>query len=462
MQKEKVITRMAPSPTGLFHIGSVRTALFNYLFAKSNGGKFILRIEDTDPKRSKKEYEEDILEGMKWLGLKWNSITKNPSTSLGAGEKLKAGETFYRQSERLPIYQKYSDQLIKSGKAYKKEGAIWFKLDSYPKDSIKYPDLIMGELEFKKENFHDFVIIKSDGVPLYMFAATVDDYEMGVTHVIRGADHVNSTPQQIMLYESLNFTLPKFAHIPLILNPDRSKMSKRHNPVSVSHDFRDQGYLPEAMINYIALLGWNPKDNREFFTLKDLEKEFDLAKVNRSGAIFDIEKLNYFNNYYINKLSDDNLSTKIEKLKTKNQNLKLKTNREVTLRIISVIKSRMNKLADFEKLAHYFYKLPEYEGKLLVFKKSTPEATLEGLAVVSNQLSVISSSDWGKVESLNKTLLDIVAKESLTNGDVFWPVRVALSGQEKSPSPVELLWALGKEESIKRIKLALDKLRKVK
>lgn len=458
-----IITRIAPSPTGMFHIGTARTALFNFLFAKKNKGKFILRIEDTDPVRSKKEYEKDIIDGLKWLGLKWDSIKaqnskfeiRNKSEILNSNIQ---NRDYCKQSERLKLYQRYIKKLIDKDAAYKKEGAVWFRLSSYPKKFIEYEDLILGKLKFDKVNFNDFVLIKSDGVPLYMFAAVVDDHLMGMTHIIRGDDHINSTPQQIMLYESLGFKIPNFAHIPMILNSDRTKMSKRKNPVSVTRDFQDKGYLPQAMINYMALLGWNPKTDQEFFNLNQLVKKFDLSKVNKSGAIFDIKKLNYFNNQYIKKSSNDFLITLILKLKTHNHNLYLKTDKNQMARIIEVIKEKMNNLIEIDKLSDFFFTLSSYESKLLIFKKSNREKTLRGLTSTYNTFKASVDSVFGDKDILNQILVEIVKANKLENGDVFWPVRAALSGLEKSPSPTELLWVLGKAESLKRIGLAIKKL----
>lgn len=441
--KNKIITRMAPSPTGLFHIGSARTALFNYLFAKNNHGKFILRFEDTDKVRSKKKYEKDILEGLKWLELNHD------------------GKIFYQTSD-LKKYLKYAEKLLKENKAYKKDGAIWFKLDSCDKNVIAYNDLIMGKIEFKKSVFHDFVIIKKDGVPTFMFGNAIEDYEMKISHVIRGTEHINSTPQQIMIYESLNLPVPQFAHIPLILNQDRSKMSKRKDPVSVTRNFRDQGYLPEAMINYIALLGWNPKDNRDFFTLKELVKEFDLKNVNKSGAVFDIEKLNYFNNYYLRQLSIGKILATISKLKIFRQHPLLTIDTEKAEKIISIHITRIGPLSDLKLIKDYYFKLPRLNTELLIFRKSNKDSTLKGLKLSLEALSDASDVKWSKILPINQLLLDVVQNNNLTNGDVFWPVRVALSGLEKSPSPTELLWVLGKEESLKRIKLAINKIERLK
>lgn len=441
MTNKKIVTRIAPSPTGLFHIGTARTALFNYLFTKKNNGKFILRIEDTDSKRSKKEYEEDIVSGLKWLGLKWD------------------GEIFY-QSKRKEIYNKYIEQLLKEKKAYKKDGATWYNLSSYPKNYIEYKDLVLGKMKFEKSNFNDFVLIKSDGIPLYMFAAVVDDHEMGMTHIIRGDDHVNSTPQQIMLYESLGFEIPNFAHIPMILNSDRTKMSKRKNPVSVSRDFRDKGYLPEAMINYISLLGWNPKNNEEFFSLNDLLENFDLSKVNKSGAIFNIEKLNYFNNHYIRSYSNEEILEKIVALTNDKLVGEVKNDKDKFIRIVEIVKERMNNLSEFHDLSYFIFQLPEYKKEILIFKKSDKEKTLQGLTSVYNTLQMSKDDIWDDRNLLNETMLEIVKANDLSNGDVFWPIRAALSGLEKSPSPTDLLWILGKDESLTRIKHAIDKLSK--
>lgn len=438
MSKQNITTRIAPSPTGLFHIGTARTALFNYLFAKKYDGKFILRIEDTDEKRSKKEYEKDIIEGLKWLNLNWD------------------GEIYY-QSQRKAIYDKYIEKLLKEGKAYKEDGAIWFKLSSYSKKLIEYEDLVLGKLKFDKNNFNDFVLIKSDGVPLYMFAAVVDDYEMGITHVIRGDDHVNSTPQQIMLYEALGFKLPKFAHIPMILNSDRTKMSKRKNPVSLTSDFRDKGYLPEAIVNYISLLGWNPKSDKEKFSLAELIKEFDLKKINKSGAIFDMEKLNYFNKLYMRELKDDTLINMLYKINNKYKTI----DREFLTKITSIEVNRMSTINEFPKMDSFYFRFDEkYNKDLLIFKKSDKAKTLDGLNKAKSVLENADINDWKTIESLNLLLKNIIDNSELKPGDVFWPVRAALSGLDKSPSPIELLWVFGKDESLRRINTAIEKLSK--
>lgn len=424
-------TRIAPSPTGKFHIGTARTALFNYLFVKKNGGDFLLRFEDTDRERSTLEFEKDIVEALKWLGLSWDEE--------------------YRQMDRLPIYKKHADKLMKDGFAYKKEGAVWFKI---PKNRvIEFDDLIRGKIRFESKDQKDFVIVKSDGVPTFYFSNAVDDHEMKISHIIRGEDHISNTPNQILINEALGFDLPKYAHIPLILNPDRTKLSKRKQAVAVT-EYRDKGYLPEAIVNFLALLGWNPGDEREYFSLNELVKEFSLERVQKSPAIFNIEKLNSINAHYTKGLSLSKLTAEIIKFSTNAKKADLK----FLSKIIIVIKDRLRYLSEFDELTDYFFGEKKYDPKLLIFKKSNAQKTLNGLQLAVGSLQE-KNKEWANAEKLNEILSKIVSENKLDNGDVFWPVRVALSGLEKSPSPSELLWALGKEESLKRIKKALKKLR---
>lgn len=454
----EVRTRLAPSPTGKLHIGTARTALFNYLFAKHNNGKFILRFEDTDTSRSTKEYEKDISENLKWLGLFWD-------------------EGPFYQMERLELYKRVGEQLEKKGFAYKKEGALWMDakaiLDKYEINYTSVPlfskreggdkikegyliklpekDLILGEISGVVE---DMVLIRSNGIPVYHFAVVVDDEEMKITHVIRGQDHFSNTPKQYLIQKALGYKTPFYAHIPLTLAPDRSKLSKRHGAVAIS-EYRRMGYLPEALINFMVFLGWNPDTEEEFFTLDELIKRFTLEGINKSAAIFDIKKLDYFNGVYIRRLSEDEL---VERLKYQVASSKYQVAKTELKKIVSIIKERMVKLGDFEELTKYFFEEPDYEPELLIFKKSTKETTIAGLQSTIHRLQSADGDIWQDKEKLNELLKKIVVENKLTNGDVFWPVRVALSGQEFSPSPVELLWALGKEKSIRRIKKAIQKL----
>lgn len=436
----KIRTRIAPSPTGNLHIGTARTALFNYLFAKQNKGDFVLRFEDTDKERSTKEFEKDIREGFKWLGLDWDKE--------------------YRQMDRLKNYKKYADKLIKRGSAYEKDGAIWFKVPE--KKVIEFKDIVRGKLRFETKEFKDFVIVKSDGIPTFYFSNVIDDNEMKISHVIRGEDHITNTPLQILISESLGFKLPVYTHIPLILNPDRSKLSKRKQAVSVN-DYKKKGYLAESMINFFALMGWHPKGDKEFVTLMELIKEFRLDKVQKSPAIFDIDKLNSINRYYINKTITTTTTTLppislVKEIYVHSRFSQTEKNRELFRKVVTIVKDRLNNYSEFDKQSYFFFRLPDYDAKTLVFKKSNKEKSAKGLSLGKAALEK-ADREWGNVDKLNILLAKVVKDNNLTNGDVFWPVRVALSGLDKSPSPPELLWALGKVESIKRLDIAIKKLR---
>src|SRR3989344_2844149 len=289
MKKSQIKTRIAPSPTGDLHIGTARTALFNYLFTKQNNGKFIVRIEDTDKERSKKEFEDNILEELKWLGLD--------------NDKL------YRQSERTDIYKKYIEKLLKEGRAYLSKEESKAKMGKQievvrlknPNKKVEFDDIIRGKIEFDTTELGNFVIAKNINEPLYHLAVVVDDYEMEISHIIRGEDHISNTPRQILIQEALGIDRPRYVHIPLILTQNRSKMSKRDNATSIS-EYRRKGYVSDALINYMALLGWNPGTNKELFTINELIEEFSIENIQKGGAIFDIEKLNWFNREYIKKI----------------------------------------------------------------------------------------------------------------------------------------------------------------
>src|SRR3989344_1829357 len=319
---QQIITRFPPSPTGFLHIGSVRTALFNYLFAAHNGGVMLLRFEDTDKERNKPEFEKDIIDGLHWLGIPYK-LADNP-----------------RQSERTAIYQKYIPKLIADGHAYEAElsreksdpdgktlssnGAgkkvVRFK---NPDKKIVFHDRVRGEVTFDTTELGDFVIARNTDEPLYHLAVVIDDHDMGVTHVIRGEDHISNTQRQILMIEALGFARPEYAHIPLILAPDKTKLSKRHGAISVN-EYRAQGYIPEALVNYLALLGWNPGlpgqadgKERELYTLEELAKEFTLERVHKGGAGFDIEKLRWFNHEHLKKLSDSEYAARLKEFAQK-------------------------------------------------------------------------------------------------------------------------------------------------
>ncbi|TSC93155.1 MAG: nondiscriminating glutamyl-tRNA synthetase [Candidatus Berkelbacteria bacterium Licking1014_85] len=481
-----IITRLAPSPTGKFHIGTARTALFAWLFARKNNGKFLLRVEDTDIERSKKEYVGDILEGMKWLGLNWD------------------GEIIY-QSKRLDIYRKYVDKLLSDGIAYKKDGAIFFKIrnpkSDLPANSvwqagirnnnqntkykiqnniISFIDLVRGEIRFDLNDDKDFVIVKSDGTPLFMISNCIDDAESGVTHVVRGEDHISNTPRQILLYSALGLEdkIPQFAHIPLIFNADHTKISKRQDPVSITDDFRDQGFLPEAMINYLALLGWHPTGEKEIFSIQELVNEFDLSRVQKSPAIFDMEKLLSINHHYLTELPNEQISVQLDHIchsrvesasqristsgiQRKNDNSWIPCqarNDNIDIdRFVEIVKERAKTLNDIERFVGEIIEIPDYNSEMLVFKKSDKNATKKALKIALDQLDSLDQSSWTQ-EKIKSTLESIVVENNFSNGDVFWSMRVALSGAEKSPPPENIAWAIEKGECIRRISDAIDKL----
>lgn len=440
------VVRIAPSPTGYMHIGTARTALFNFLFAKKYGGKFILRTEDTDTLRSKKEYEENIIEGLTWLGLTWDE--------------------FYRQSERTEIYKKYLKKIVDDGKAYiskeevKKEGdreeVIRFKNSN---TKIKFEDVVRGDIEFDTTELGDFVIAKSLNEPLYHFAVVVDDIEMGVTHVIRGEDHISNTPRQILICEALGATRPLYVHIPLILAPDRSRLSKRYGAVSLTQ-YREQGYLSEAMLNYLALLGWNPGGEQEIFpSLEALWQAFDLEKIQKSGAVFDIEKLNWINKEYIQKMSQEK---KMEYLETAfSEYLPEIIKMGLLDKVSTIVLPRISYFSEIKELVESgelksIVNLPEYEKEKLIWKKEDVVKTKNNLNYIIETLETAPDKTLETGDSI-KGLLWNYAEEN-GRGNVLWPMRYALTGIEKSPDPFTIAWILGKNETLRRLKLAVKKL----
>ena len=446
-----VVTRFAPSPTGYFHAGSYRTALFSCIFARQNKGKFTLRIEDTDKERSKKEYEENIIESLEWLGLKYDD--------------------FYRQSDRTPIYKKYIQQLISSGHAYvSKESpveqgrseVIRFK---NPKKKVVFEDIIRGRVEFDTTELGDFVIAKSEDEPVFHLVVVIDDHDMGITHIIRGEDHISNTPRQILIYEALGFIPPKYAHIPLLLAADRSKLSKRNGAIPVT-EYRRRGFLPEAVVNYLALLGWHPADNRELFSFDELLEHWSLERVQKGGAIFDEEKLKWFNRQYIIKLSDEQF---IENAKAFMPEW-ISTTSDITKRLIPLLK---DKITIFEEITNmcgpqgelgFIKELPHYKAEMLLWKKEPdPISTVVHLKKAREAIAGLSSvsaksSDYS-VESIKASLWPYA--EKVGKGNVLWPLRVALTGQDKSPDPFVSAFILGREESLKRIDIAINKCQKI-
>ncbi len=445
--EKKVVTRFAPSPTGYMHMGGVRTAIFAYLFARKNAGTFILRIEDTDKERSKKEYEDGILDAMKWLKLDYDAL--------------------YRQSERGSVYRKYIEALIKEDKAYLsqetevKEGGraevIRFR---NPNKIVKFQDIIRGEISFNTTELGDFVIAKSLEEPIFHLAVVVDDFEMGITHVIRGEDHISNTPRHILLFEALGAPIPTFAHLPLVLAGDRTKLSKRKHGEMVSLEYyRKQGYLPQAIINFMALIGWNPGDEAELFSLAELIEVFDLSKVQKGGAVFNIEKLNWFNKHYMQKLSAEEKIGYLESAKPGVLSAEQLKILKVNPKIIELISERASTFGDILAFItagefDYFFGKPVYKKEALLWKGEGDLSKIrERLVGVQGLIESISPAAFTK-EIVKETLWPYAEKEG--RGSVLWPLRVSLSGKEKSPDPFVLAEMLGKEETLSRLEDSLN------
>jgi len=446
--KKRIITRIAPSPTGVLHFGTARTALFNYLYAKKFGGKFILRIEDTDKERSTKEFEQNILENLEWLGLKH--------------------DYFFRQSEREKTYTKYLGKLIKHNKAYiskEEEGdraeVIRFR---NPNKKITFTDLIRGDITFDTTELGDFVIAKSMTEPLYHLAVVIDDYEMGVTHIIRGEDGISNTPRQILIQEAIGARkTPKYAHLPLILGKDRSKMSKRHGPTALS-SFRERGYLKEALINYLALLGWNPGDEREIFSIDELIAEFSIERVSKSGAIFDEERLNWYNREYLKKIDNTVFIESVKKYFEKFQ-LDEKSLAEKITSLKNIIIERINVFDDLKNLVEvgdfdYFFVAPEIDDIKKIIWKETPKVeTIMHLGRVAELIQNTDPLQLQNADSVKNLIWNYASQNG--KGNVLWPLRYSLSGKDKSPDPFVLISLLSKEDSLLRIKKSIEKLNEI-
>lgn len=460
---------MPPSPTGNLHLGTAYTTLFNFLFAKKNNGTFILRIEDTDTARNKPEFEVNILEGLKWLGLNWD-------------------EGPFKQSERLVNYQKASQQLLESGKAYycfctpeeldahRKQMADEAKPQIYsgkcrnltpeevkkqldedkryvvrfkmPEDrgAIKFNDLLHGEMSFDSSLIGDTVIMRANGIPLYNFAVVVDDIDMKITHVLRGEDHISNTPKQIVLFEALGGTVPTFAHWPSILNPDRmGKLSKRNNATSVD-EFKHDGYLPEALINYMALIGWTMPDEKEIMSLEEMEQTFDIKKMRLSGAAFDYNKLDWLNAEYIRKMSDEELTKRLQDYLVDHPA------KEKIAPIVPLIKERIKKLSDFIPLTDFLFEKPEYD--MAVFKKLKITDLKLTIEKMLEKLEHMKTPWDGK--DFEQTFITLAKELEISNLDMFQLIRAAVSGQLVTPPLFESIQILGEGESKVRIKEALE------
>lgn len=494
-----VRVRIAPSPTGYGHIGLARTALFNYLFAKKERGSFVLRIEDTDKERSKKEYEDLILSNLKWLGIQWDE-----------GPDIGGPYGPYRQSERGHIYRKYLEHLSDQKRIYKcfctkeqldeekqeqvlaklpprysgrckkrsceevaeleKQGVEFTLRFCLEPQTIVIDDLIRGTVSFDTSLMDDFIIAKDFDTPLYNFAVVIDDALMNITHVIRGEEHISNTPKQIQLARALELSIPEFGHLPLILDSDRKKMSKRENKTALE-EYKQDGYLPNALINFIALLGWNPGGDRELFELHELENIFTLEQVNTSGSIFDIQKLDWFNGYYI-RHADLSELTKFalpyfiaagyiekhnEHYTSVSSGAMLSTAQLEN--IVAIERGRIHKLSEISfHSSYYFVNELQYQTELLQWKDASDSELIQNLLSVQDVLMRLGDADW-TIQSLEDAIKEEIQNSGKKNGPVLWPLRVALSGLQASPSPFEIASTIGKKLTLQRIQNAVYKLK---
>lgn len=491
-ETSQVRTRFAPSPTGFLHIGSLRTALYTYLFAKQNNGQFILRLEDTDVKRLVPGAAEAIYSGLKWAGLDYD---EGPDKGGPFGP--------YVQSERLKLYKKQAQKLLDKDQAYYcfcseetleqmrqeqiaakqapkydrrclklSKGEIEKKLKAgEPRTirmkvpdgrTIEFNDIVRGKIKYNSDELDDQVLLKSDGYPTYFLAAVVDDHLMQISHVTRTEEWLSSTPKLILLYEFLDWEPPQWAHLPLLLNEDRTKMSKRKGDVAVE-DYIKKGYLPQALVNYLAFLGWNPGGEKEIFSMQELLKEFRLEKVHKAGAVFNIEKLNWYNAHYIKYLSIEALTEMCLPFLEQAGLIKInnaKTGGQIPLEFIKKIivleQERLEYLAQIGEHVAFFFELPEYGKELLKWKEMNDEQVKKSLQASQKIISQIPNQDF-KAEGLKSALMS-EAEAYSSRGELLWPLRVALSGQQKSPPPFDIASILGKQESVKRIELAIKKL----
>lgn len=422
-----VRVRFAPSPTGYLHVGGARTALFNWLYARHEGGNFLLRIEDTDKARSTDEHTKVILDGLSWLGLDWDE------------------EPIF-QGARVKRHQELADKLLAEGKAFMEEGAIRFRL---PPGEIAWDDAVHGRIAFQGEDIKDFIILRSDRTPIYNFAVVVDDIDMRITHVLRGDDHISNTPKQIALYRALGSPLPVFGHVPMINGPDGKKLSKRHGATAVG-DYQHLGILPAAMRNFLALLGWSPGGDREIMTLDEMIRLFSFDGIQQKSAIFDMTKLEWMNGQYLSMASADELYPLVA---PQLEQLGLNGNKTAVLRAIAAVKTRSRTTLDVARqvavrLDAKFVALDEKAQKEIAKDPAGYKTSLEAA------IEVLHRTEW-KPEVIESALRDLATTQGLAAGKIFQPIRIALTGGTVSEPVNELLYVVGKEAALKRLRAAL-------
>lgn len=480
----EVRVRFAPSPTGYLHIGGARTALFNWLFARKMGGKLILRIEDTDIARLKEDSVSQILTSLKWLGINWDE-----------GPEVGGDHGPYYQSERFDIYKKYCQQLVDEGKAYycfctpeeleaereKQRQAkqpfryartcrdltpdeVKARIDAGASYSVrlKIPaegnvvvhDLIHGDVTFNMDQYDDFVIMKSNGIPTYNFAVVIDDHLMGMTHVMRAEEHLSNTPKQLLVYEAFGWEPPKFGHMSMILAPDRSKLSKRHGATSVE-EFRSQGYVAEAIVNYLTLLGWGPGDEREMFSLQETVELFELEQMSKKAAVYDTKKLTWMNGQYLSELPLEKILPEVKPFFIKDGYVDeawFAENEEYFAKLVDTVRVRVKTLQEIADASDYFFKDVESYDEKGVAKHFKPEA----VALLEQCIAAVEADDVYSLETTEAAYNKIAADNGLALGKVIHPTRLALTGRTVSPGMFDVMVLLGKKKTLERLYKAVE------
>lgn len=442
-----VRVRFAPSPTGNLHIGGARTALFNWLYAKSQGGKFILRIEDTDTLRSKKEYLEEILFSLKWLGLDWDEI--------------------YYQSERFGIYKEYAEKLLAKGKAYKADKLPVEPGEEQPSPvagqsskvdgqaiilkvlpgKVQIEDMIRGRIEFDTSVIKDQVLIKSDGSPTYNFACVVDDSLMNLTHIIRGDDHISNTPKQILLYQALGLEIPKFAHLPLILAKEGGRLSKRKGATAIS-EYREMGYLAKSLVNFLMLLGWSPGENREIMEINEAVKLFDIHHINKTAAVLDMDKLSWLNNQYLKNEDPEKLvDALVPELAARNWIDKDNFDRKYLLLLVKLLQARLTVLSDFVERADFFF-IDDFPVDPKAQEKFLSQDLSKEFFMFIERMEKLEKFEVAEIEDAFRRLVNELAVEAKV---LIHPIRVALTGKTVGPGLFEVIYCLGKSRTKERL-----------
>ncbi len=493
-----VRVRFAPSPTGRMHVGNFRSALYNYLFARKHGGVFFVRIEDTDRARLVEKGVEGILRTLAGMGI---THDEGPFLNEDGTIDQRGAKGPYIQSERLEIYRSHLNQLLEHDEAYpcfctperleelrtSQEAAklptgydrhcrdldraeaqrrieagerVVYRAKMPTEGETEFEDAVRGKVSFKNALLDDYVLLKSDGFPTYHLANVIDDHLMETSHVIRGEEWLSSTPKHVLLYKAFGWTSPQFAHMPLLLNPDRSKLSKRQGDVAVE-DYLDNGYLPEALINFVALLGWNPSDEKEVYSLDELTKEFELNGVNSAGAVFNREKLDWLNGKYLRAMPLDRLAERARPFFERAGASTAAFSDEELGRLLSLERERVKTLSELpEAVSFLMNDVLEYPTERLCWKTQPANEALLRLSAVRELLQELEDADF-TVESLDTRLKALISTHGWGNGDTLWPLRVALSGREKSPGPFEIMAVLGKMKVIRRLDAAVDRLKNV-